>query len=460
MHLPLLFLSVAAIVSSPPSDPEAVARQVVQDLVAGRLDAVAARFDDHLRQALPVAQLAEAWKQITAQAGAFQSITGTFIEEKDGLRVVFVVCAFERGPLEFVVPFDAQMRMPGFRARPPVSHEPWAAPSYAHPDAFVERPVTVGSGQWALPGVLAVPRGVAGPFPAVVLVHGSGPQDEDETIGPNKPFKDLAWGLASQRIAVLRYVKRTRRYGKEMKESIAALTLADETVDDARLAVAALASQPEIDPKRIFVIGHSLGGYAAPRIASGNPQVAGLVLMAATTRPLEDLVVAQIRYLVGLGGTITPEGQKKIDEAEQNAAEIRNPLLKPGMTVHLLGAALPASYFLDLRSYHPAEMAAALHLPVFVLQGQRDYQAQMVDFDSWKKALGSDPRASFKVYPALNHLFIAGEGPSSEAEYLRPGHVDETVVRDIAAWVSAPGLPAKQSKLSGHLRPPLRAIVE
>jgi len=395
-----------------------------------------------MRQALPVAQLGEAWKQIVAQAGAFQSITGVSKEEKDGLQIVFVACTFERGPLEFVVPLDAQMRMAGFRARPPVSHAPWAPASYAHPDAFVERAVTVGTGQWALPGFLTVPRGVPGPVPAVVLVHGSGPQDEDETIGPNKLFKDLAWGLTSQKIAVLRYVKRTRRYGKEMKESTASLTLNEETVEDARLAVAVLALQPEVDPKRVFVLGHSLGGYAAPRIASGNPQVAGLILMAATTRPLEDLVVAQIRYLVGLGGTITPEGQKKIDEAEQSATEIRNPSLKPGMTVHLLGTSLPASYFLDLRSYHPAEMLAGLHLPVLVLQGQRDYQAQMVDFDGWKKALGVDPRASFKVYPALNHLFMAGEGPSSEAEYLKPSHVDEAVVRDIATWVA--GFPAKQ----------------
>src|SRR5437868_1155092 len=74
-------------------------------------------------------------------------------------------------------------------------------------DTFDEREVTVGKGEWELPGTLGLPKG-SGPFPAVVLVQGSGPQDRDETMGVNKPFQDIAWGLASNGIAVLRYDKR------------------------------------------------------------------------------------------------------------------------------------------------------------------------------------------------------------------------------------------------------------
>jgi len=79
-----------------------------------------------------------------------------------------------------------------------------------------------------------------GPFPAVVLVHGSGPQDRDETIGPNKPFRDLAWGLASQGIAVLRYDKRTKVHGAMMAGAVEQFTVKEETIDDALAAVALL----------------------------------------------------------------------------------------------------------------------------------------------------------------------------------------------------------------------------
>jgi uncharacterized protein len=172
-----------------------------------------------------------------------------------------------------------------------------------------------------------------------------------------------------------------------------------------------------------------------PRIAAGDGKVAGLILLAGSTRPMEELVVEQYRYLVGLQGKITPEGQLAIDKAEKAAAEVRNPDLKPGTTVDFLGSPIPSSYFLDLRNYHPAEMAATLHRPVLVLQGERDYQVRMADFDGWKRALGAQPSASFKTYPALNHLFMPGSGPGSGAEYMKPNHVPEEVVQDIVAWV-------------------------
>ncbi len=120
----------------------------------------------------------------------------------------------------------------------------------------------------------------------MVLVHGSGPQDQDETIGPNKPFTDLAYGLASQNIAVLRYVKRTKQYGADSK-SDAPFTVKDEVTDDAIAAVALLAKMPEVNKKQIYVLGHSLGGMLAPRIAAEDPQVAGIIIMAGTARPLE-----------------------------------------------------------------------------------------------------------------------------------------------------------------------------
>ena len=412
---------------------EELGRQVVADLAAHRFDKVCAQFDEAVSAALPPDKLAAVWDNLLAQAGDFTSIEKSSEKERQGFHVVHVTTVFQKVRLDAMIAFDAQKRIAGLHFVPAEASQAWQPPAYAKPESFHEREVTVGSSPWQLPGTLTLPNG-AGPFPAVVLVHGSGSHDRDESIGPNKPFKDLAWGLASRGIAVLRYEKRTHMYGREIAQ-LGNVTINDETVDDARKAVDVLAAQPEIQAKHIFVLGHSLGGYVGPRIASGDAKVAGLIILAGSTRPMEQLAVEQVRYLVTLDGKITPEGQKQIDEAEKMKAAVDDPGLKAGTTVNFLGASVPASYFLDLRGYHAPELAASLHIPIFVLQGGRDYQVGAADFEGWKKALAAQPSASFKLYPALNHLFMAGEGPSSGAEYEKPNHVQEAVVQDAAEWI-------------------------
>lgn len=419
--------------------------QVVRDLAARRFEKVCAQFDETVSAALPPEKLAETWDSLLTQAGAFTSIEKSQEKELQGYHVVRVAGVFEKARLEAVIAFDAQKHIAGLHFVPAEAASAWQTPEYAKPESFHEREVTVGSSPWQLSGTLTLPSG-AGPFPAVVLVHGSGPHDRDESIGPNKLFKDLAWGLASRGVAVLRYEKRTRTYAQEMSQ-IGSLTVNDETIDDARKAVDALAAQPEIQARSIFVLGHSLGGYLGPRIASGDSKIAGLIIMAGSTRPMEEMVVEQVRYLATHDGKITAQGRKQIDEAEKLKAAVEDPNLKPSMTINFLGAPIPASYFLDLRGYRAPALAADLRIPILVLQGGRDYQVSAAaDFEAWKKTLAAQPTASFKLYPALNHLFMAGEGPPSATEYDKPNHVMEQVVHDTADWVRQQGQAAMTTK--------------
>jgi len=133
------------------------------------------------------------------------------------------------------------------------------------------------------------------------LVHGSGPNDKDESIGPNKIFRDLAWGLASQGICVLRYDKMTFKYGKQLTpEMVEKMTVKEEVIDDALIALKLISKTNDIDTKRIFLLGHSLGATVAPRIGLQDPDLAGLIIMAGLTRSLEDTLLDQYTYIYNL----------------------------------------------------------------------------------------------------------------------------------------------------------------
>jgi fermentation-respiration switch protein FrsA (DUF1100 family) len=312
----------------------------------------------------------------------------------------------------------------------PAEYQP---PTYAAESSFHEQEVTVGANsEWPLPATLTLPNG-NGPFAAVVLVHGSGPGDRDETQLANKPFKDLAWGLASQGIAVLRYDKRTRVHSDKLKMST--FTVKDETIDDALAAVALLRRTSQIDPKRIFVLGHSLGGALVPRIGVADPaNIAGFIVFAGATHPLEDEMVRQYEYIYGLDGQITPNEQAEIDGYKKQRARIKQLTPADASSKEMLMYA-PVSYWLDLRGYFPPDVALKLKQPLLILQGERDYNVTMESFGDWQRALGKRAGVSFKSYPKLDHLFYEGTGPATDADYARPRNIPKYVIDDIAAWI-------------------------
>jgi dienelactone hydrolase len=427
--------------------PSAVAaKQIIQELVAGQFERVEALYDARMAAALPPGKLADGWRDLNKQAGAFQAITSTETSQVQGLQVVKLQCKFENSLLDATMVFSPDGKLGGLSFQPhQAPPPPWNAPAYAKQNLFSEQPLTLANGKFELPGTLTVPAG-DGPFPAVVLVHGSGPEDQDETIGANKPFKDLAWGLASRGIVVFRYTKRTQKYGAQSSDDPVRLTVDDETISDARAAVALVAAQPKVNPKQVFLLGHSLGAYLAPRIATGDAQVAGIVMLAANARPLEKIVLEQIHNLAAMSGTATEAEQKKIDAAEDGAKQIESPALKPDDKIDFLGAKMYGAYWLDLRAYDPLKTAAKLKIPIFIVQGGRDYQVTPSNFQAWSDALANDKNVTLRTYPDLDHLFIHGTGASKASDYARPDHVSQEVVESIATWIlpsEKPGTLAK-----------------
>ena len=274
------------------------------------------------------------------------------------------------------------------------------------------------------------------PVPVVVLVHGSGPQDRDETIGPNKPFLDLSHGLAARGIAVLRYEKRTRQYATVMALQAGSLTVKQETIDDVEYALEYLKAQPEIDKQRIFIAGHSLGGMLLPRIAKRTPAATGYISLAGASRPLEDLMLQQTQEILSKQPKISDEEQAELEKLKKQVALVKSPELKKETPASDLPLGVPAAYWLDLRGYQPAEETKEISKPVLLIHAGRDYQVTDEDWQLWQAALKDRPNCTLRVLANLNHLFMPGEGRSQPQEYMQAGHVDESLIEAIAEWIA------------------------
>jgi len=309
--------------------------------------------------------------------------------------------------------------------------------------------VVVGDAPWLLPGTLSIPAADR-PLPAAVIVHGSGPQDRDGTIGPNRPYLDLAEGLLAAGIAVLRYDKRTLARRAELAPLASTLTVDDEAVDDAVAAVRLLRSVPAVAPDAVFVLGHSMGGFLGPRIvARAGGAVRGLAILSGNSRGLAEVLLAQTEAIAAAGAAPTAEAAAALAALRGQVARVVSGRLGADTPATELPLGVPASYWLDLRSYNPVATAAALGCPILVLAGGRDYQVTGADFDGWRRGLAGTSATAFAWFPTLSHLLIAGDGPASPADYAVPGHVAPEAVAAIASWIGSSSGPVAGRGRSG-----------
>ncbi|MEB3958667.1 alpha/beta fold hydrolase [Streptomyces kunmingensis] len=410
-----------------------VARGFAALLRAEHFDRATELFAAPLRAAVSAEALQLAWAAEAVGQGGIREIQEPEIEagEADPVRVRIAVSGAD-GSFTVVTSVGSDGLLHGLRLDPYGDAE-WQPPCYAQQHRFSEREVLLETGPLAVPGTLTLPDG-DGPWSAVVLLAGGGPFDRDGASGPNKPLKDLAWGLASRQVAVLRFDKPTFAHPGRLPSGF---TMADEYLPPALAAVQLLRRQPEVDPDRIYLLGHSMGGKAAPRIAAADPSIAGLVLLAADAQPMHRAAVRVARHLAALAAY--PGADEAVAALARKAELVASPELTSETPPELLPLGFSASYWLDLRAYDPVATAAALACPMLILQGGRDYQVTVADdLALWQRALENQPGVAIRIHQDANHLFLSGSGRPSPAEYARPGHVLPAVVDEIAAWLARP----------------------
>ena len=303
-----------------------------------------------------------------------------------------------------------------------------------------ERLVIDGGTNWELDARLTMPRVSGGEKVAgVVLIHGSGPHDMDETVAFDglvmKPFKDLAWGLSSKGVAVLRFEKRTKAHPMKFMQ-IKGMTVWDLSVEDALKAVEMLRADDRIDGERIYVVGHSYGGYLGPRVLERDTRVAGLVSLMGNVQPIEKVMLRQVRDLMMADGRLDDKEGKNLARLEAACKKIEGGDYEAGDSIELGRAKYPGCYFKDLEGYNPAKLMRRLGRPILCIGGGKDFNVQRNDFDMWKAEMEGVGRSEFKWYEDLNHgLRVEPRfGVMGKSEVYE--HVAEGVINDVMEFVN------------------------
>ena len=383
-------------------------------------------------------KLAPVFIQLKMFGGEYKGAKGEKQYEKAGFKVVEIGMDFNKMKFVQKTAFNDEGKMTGLVYIPGVIVE-----TEVLPENLKEENISFYADEkYPLDGKITTPKEgeiLAG----IVLVHGSGPHDMDETIGINKPFADLAYGLASNGLAVLRYDKRTRTYGAEMtkSEDYAYLTIDEETAYDAAAAVEFL-SEKLGGNEKVFLLGHSMGAMLASYIGSKTDSIDGYILMAGTPQKLWELIIEQNERALNEMEEKPENMQEYIKVEEIKARKLADLSDEEALKEENSVFGMPAWYLRHMDNID----AVALHMqdmkPVLVLQSEKDRQVTMKDFELFKQGLKEHKDVKFISYPTLNHIFGEYKGeevPFMELmskEYMQKTPIPKEVIDDIAAWIS------------------------
>jgi alpha-beta hydrolase superfamily lysophospholipase len=319
---------------------------------------------------------------------------------------------------------DSLAPLEGLHRPPPDYSAPPDAPYTAEE---VRVPVRPASGDtFSLAGTLTIPKRGGAPFPAAVMITGSGQQDRDENLWPlvrgYRPFRQIAERLAEAGVAVLRVDDRGfGASGGDARQATSA-----DFAGDVAAEVAWLRQRAGIDARRIALIGHSEGGVIAPMLAARDPGIAAIVLMAGTAKPGLRVLVDQVVGPIARASGLAPERRTALEAEAARTVEADTAPSLPWMR-----------WF---RSYDPLPTARLVRQPALILQGEVDRQVSAGQADTLAAAMraAGNRDVAVHVFPHLNHLFLVSPTDGSPSEYpaLKETAIGRDVLDTLADWLA------------------------
>lgn len=389
---------------------------------------------ENFKKAIEKKDISEQNHGLKKQLGDVKSFSDLRLVFDSGYKTILAYTEFEKGSYDVRISFsDDGKYIEGYSLQESVIDG-----ERVNTDKYSGEAVAFESDSIKINGTFLKPKVAEGKVPVVILLQGSGSSDRDETVyGLNKPLRDIAEGLAQYGIASLRYDKRTYTYGSELTaEEVENISVDEEYTNDLTAAIEYLKSRNEIDADEIYILGHSLSGYLIPYFYEKEPSIKGGIALAGTIgESFEDLMKYQYEYLANYDNKVSDEEKTVLDEFNKEYELVKK--LKKGEVVDqniILG--IGQKYWSFFNNYDGVNQWKNVSEPTLVLQGERDYQVPMDNFNLYKDELASKENFQFNSYKKLSHLFMEGSKNPTPNDYTKQGKVDKEVIEDIANWIN------------------------
>ena len=373
-------------------------------------------LDESIKLKVSVSLLEETVLQLESQLGKFKSI----IDSNNEKETYFFYSEFEKMKLDIKITFNEENKIIGFFFVP---HKEFKK------ENSLGKELNIKSNNIVLKGTVLIPEKDS-LKKLVIFVHGSGPNDRDETIFENKPFKDVAESLYKRGIASYRFDKKTFSNPESFNDNS---TIDEEVTIDIINIINYFKNDNQFSNYEIIILGHSLGAYLTPRIINKSNKVSKAIMLAGNARSLDKLIIEQYNYLYELNST--EDLKSELGKLKNQISFLHSKKFNFNTSKENLPLNLSANYWQSILDYNPLKEVKKVKIPMLILQGERDYQVTIKDFELWKKSLDNNKKVTFISYPKLNHLFITGDKKSEPKEYMIKGIVDEMVINDIFNFI-------------------------
>lgn len=402
-----------------------IAEHFVDDFISKDIDSILEKYNYTLQveQALNRMMFVQVYSQI-------ENVNGEFVEigdkkESNSLEnsIITYQLIYTNGSIKFNLIFDNEKRIAGFNY---VQEKE----KIEYSEEITSVNIEFGNSDYLIKGTITYPN-QGDNFHGVILIPGSGPTDRDSTLYENTPIKDLALGLAEKGIASLRFDKRNFLHGDKI--DIDSFTPYEEYIEDVKFAYNLMVGNSKINSEQIYLIGHSQGGNLIPAFAQ-EVDAAGYVIISGNVTPLHELTIDQFEYIYNLDGEVSDKEQQELNKYKDMRDNINDLEESSDLSPQqLMGVA--KDYWLFYKEYDPIEQAKQIEEELFIVNGSRDYQVPVSEFELWRAGLSNRENVTFKLYEGMNHLLFNGEGTPSPQEYLTAKNVNQELINDIYNWI-------------------------